>query len=156
MALPVPLELAVEELETLEPGMVAYVHRKTGELITLTEEMQDAAEREDDDAEDIDDWWSDTLPPEKLREIVDSEDWVALPDAFTIHEWEIMRAFTETLEDERRSEELQGALQGRGAFRRFKDALNRYGLQESWDTFRRKAFEKIAREALESAGIPYA
>jgi hypothetical protein len=155
MALPVSLDLVVDELESLSPGMLAYVHRQTGELITLTEEMQELAEREDPDDDDVDDWWGDDLPVDKLREIVDSGDWMALPDPFAIHEWEIMRAFADTVADERRSEELHGALRGRGAFRRFKDVLSRYGLQEPWLTFKRKAIEQIARDALEGAGIPF-
>ena len=155
MALPVPLELVVEELETLQAGMLAYVHRKTGELVTLTEEMQDLADEDDDTLSDVD-TWGEVLPPEKLREILDSADWVALPDPFKIHEWEIMRTFADTIEDPRRSEELQVALRGQGAFRRFKDILTRYQLLDGWYDYKRRAIEKIAREALEEIGIPYA
>jgi len=153
MPLPVPIELVVDELEMLEQGMLTYVHRKTGELVTFTEEMLDLAHREDDEV--FEDEWGEEHSPDQLREILDSADWVALPDAFAIHEWEIMRAFAGTLEDTRRSEELQGALQGKGAFRAFKDIVNRYGLQDPWLDYKRQAFEKIARDALDEAGIPH-
>jgi hypothetical protein len=153
MPLPVPIELVVDELEMLQQGMLTYVHRQTGELVTLTEEMLDLAHREDDEI--FDDEVVEEYSPDNLREILDSADWVALPDAFAIHEWEIMRAFADTVEDTRRSEELHGALRGKGAFRAFKDLVNRYGLQDPWLTYKRQAFEKIARDALDEAGIPH-
>jgi hypothetical protein len=153
MPIPVPLELVVAELEMLEQGMLTYVNRHTGELLTFTEEMLDLAHQEDDDEILAEEWAEDS--PDQLREILDSADWVALPDSFAIHEWEIMRAFADTVEDTRRSEDLQGALRGKGAFRAFKDTVNRYNLQDSWYTFKRQAFEKIAREALDEAGIPH-
>lgn len=153
MPLPVPIELVVDELEMLEQGMLTYVHRQTGELVTLTEEMLDLAHREDGDV--FEDEWGEEHSLEQLRQILDSDDWVALPDTFAIHEWEIMRDFADTVEDTRRSEELHGALRGKGAFRYFKDTLNRYGLQDAWLTYKRQAFEKIARDALDEAGIPH-
>jgi len=153
MPLPVPIELVVDELEMLEQGMLTYVHRQTGELVTLTEEMLDLAHRED--GEVFEDEWGEEHSLEQLRQILDSADWVALPDTFAIHEWEIMRDFADTVEDTRRSEELHTALRGKGAFRTFKDTLNRYGLQDAWLTYKRQAFEKIARDALDEAGIPH-
>ena len=155
MPLPVPIELVVDELEMLQQGMLTYVHRRTGELVTFTEEMLDLADSEDDEIYDDDLGLGEEFSPDKIREVVGSEDWVALPDSFEIHEWEIMRAFSDTVEDPRRSEELQNALRGKGAFRYFKDVVSRYGLQDAWFSFKRQAFEKIAREALDEAGIPH-
>src|SRR3954452_18020602 len=103
MPLPVPLELVVAELEMLEQGMLTYVNRHTGELLTFTEEMLDLAHQDDDDDEILAEEWAEDSP-DQLREILDSADWVALPDSFAIHEWEIMRAFADTVEDPRRSE----------------------------------------------------
>jgi hypothetical protein len=47
------------------------------------------------------------------------------------------------------------AIQGRGAFRYFKDMVDRYGLRDEWFEFKERALKEIAREALEEAGIPF-
>ena len=133
MPLPVSLKEVVGELDALSQGMIAYCNRKTGKVTSLTEEML-----------------------AELRSIVSSEDWVALPDSFEIHEWEILRRFVESVGDDRLREELLRAIQGAGAFRRFKEAARRHGIEESWYDFKRSALERIAREALDAAGIPYA
>ena len=44
------------------------------------------------------------------------------------------------------NELLHVALEGRGAFRRFKDTLHRVGLTNEWYAFKRKAYIEIARE----------
>lgn len=41
---------------------------------------------------------------------------------------------------------LYRAIDGRGAFRRFKNQLYRFGLEKEWYQFRDKYFEQIARE----------
>ena len=38
----------------------------------------------------------------------------------------------------------------------FKDTVRRLGIEEAWFAFREAAFEDIARDWLESHGIPYA
>ena len=41
---------------------------------------------------------------------------------------------------------LYRAIDGRGAFRRFKNQLYQFGLEKEWYQFRDKYFEQIARE----------
>ena len=53
------------------------------------------------------------------------------------------------------SDELQAAVHGRGAFRRFKDAVHRLGIADEWYRFREVALEEIAIEFLEAHGIAY-
>ncbi len=131
-------------------GMKAYIHRETGEVLSLTQTELAIAEGEEDDdlglgEEDL----------AKLREVVETDRWLALPDQFEIHEWEIMRSFADTVEDERVHQEILRALGGGGAFRRFNDAVAGHGLRERWFEFRKKALMEIARDALDAAGIPY-
>lgn len=149
MALPVSLRDVVNELDVLSQGMIVYCNRRTGEVTSLTPEMLEAAEEEDDLSEFDDDMLT------ELRGIVNSEDWVALPDAFEIYEWEILRDFVNEVVNDRLREELQRAIHGSGAFRRFKEIARRHGIEDSWFGFKRGALEKIAREALDAAGIPY-
>jgi hypothetical protein len=52
-------------------------------------------------------------------------------------------------------EELLAAIQGRGAFGRFKDVLHRRGLLEEWYRYRREQLTAAAKKWLEAEGIPY-
>lgn len=133
-------------------GMKAYIHRETGEVLSLTRTELAIAEGEEDDdlglglsEEDL----------AKLREVVETDRWLSLPDQFEIHEWEIMRSFAYTVEDKGVHQEILRALGGGGAFRRFKDAVADHGLRERWFEFRKKALMEIARGALDAAGILY-
>ena len=148
MALPVSLEQVADELEILIEGATVYVHRKTGEILGVMA----------DDFTSPEEWGEEMGADEemlaKLREIPDSDDWVALPDQYAIHEWQIMEDFARTVQRESLREELLGAIHRRGAFRQFKDAVQRHGLQDDWFQYKRNALIEIARAALEEAGIP--
>jgi aminoglycoside 6'-N-acetyltransferase I len=66
-----------------------------------------------------------------------------------------MEDFADTVSDLRKNELLYVALEGRGAFRRFKDTLHRVGLSDEWYTFKHKAYVGIAREWCRENGIEY-
>jgi hypothetical protein len=78
-----------------------------------------------------------------------------LPSKFDINEWEIMRDFAHSQSDERLAERLLRAIQGKGAFRYFKDVLLDEGIRDAWFAFRDKAMEEIAEMFLTDAKIPY-
>ena len=149
MGIPVLLKQVAEELEALPDGWTAYIHRETGELYSFSDEEAAQAEGEDERA----DWEMESVA--KAREVLDSEAWVALPSKFEINEWEIMRNFAQSQTDREAAENLLRAIQGRGAFRYFKDVVNQHGLRDEWFEFKKGALEEIAREALEEAGIPF-
>jgi hypothetical protein len=52
-------------------------------------------------------------------------------------------------------DELLTAIHGRGAFRAFKDAVHRHGLQESWCRYRASAVAHIAMAWLDEHDIAY-
>jgi hypothetical protein len=130
----------------------AYINRRTGELITLTHEELALAE-DPAAAEEAPQWQQELLP--KAREVLESEDFLPLSSKFEIHEWSIMERFADSRPDATENEELLTALHGRGAFRRFKDTLQRLGIAEEWYRFREAAFEEIAIEYLEANEITY-
>jgi hypothetical protein len=106
-----------------------------------------------DEAEDAPQWQKDLLP--KAQEVLGSEDFIPLPSKFEIHEWSIMERFAQSLTDVAASDELDAAIHGRGAFRRFKDAVHSLGIEDEWYRFRESALEEIAIEFLEEHGIAY-
>lgn len=149
----VSLRQVAEELESLFEGFTAYLHRRTGELVTIADDEMRAAEEDEDD-----DWtpdWEKEIR-EKARQILSDGDFLRLPDKFEIHEYQIMRRFCDSLADAELSEELHSLLHGAaGAFRRFKDAVYRYGMTDDWYRYRAGVIEEIARDWLEENGIPF-
>jgi Uncharacterised protein family (UPF0158) len=152
MAVIVSLRDVIEQMDQWSDEATAYINRKTGELITLTHEELALAE-DPEAAEDAQQWQKDLLP--KTQEVLGSEDFIPLPSKFEIHEWSIMERFAQSVTDAAASDALDAAIHGRGAFRRFKDAVHRLGITDEWYRFREAALEEIAIEFLEEHGIAY-
>ena len=150
--LPVSLKAVANELDTVSDEMTIYIHRETGELYTLTQEDVNYAEDDWDEAE-APDWQKEAIA--KANEILESDAWLSLPGKFDINEWEIMRDFAQSQSDERVSGRLLRAVQGKGAFRYFKDVVWDEGIRDAWFAFREPAFEEIAEEFLTDAKIPF-
>ncbi|HKW32801.1 MAG TPA: hypothetical protein VJN92_07335, partial [Candidatus Acidoferrum sp.] len=77
------------------------------------------------------------------------------PDRFDIHEWSIMDEFSRAQDSERIRQELADAIHGAGAFRTFRSAIRRLGLEKSWYQFREEAVAEIARNWLEEHQLSY-
>ena len=88
---PVSLRAVFDEMDIMSDSMTAYINNKTGELFTVGEEEANIVERGREDDEYIAGWQKEILP--KVREVLESEDFVALPDKFEIHEYSIMERF---------------------------------------------------------------
>jgi hypothetical protein len=83
------------------------------------------------------------------------KDWVAAPSQYDIHEFRIMVDFVKTVSDSHKNELLSVALNGAGAFRKFKDTLARVNLTEEWRAFKRKTYVRIARGWCKENEIEY-
>ena len=74
------------------------------------------------------------------------EDYIPLPGQYDINEYRIMEEFVYELPAGKNQDVLARAIQGRGAFRRFKDKLYDLNLEKQWYQYRDEAYEKIARQ----------
>jgi hypothetical protein len=100
----------VAEMDLPSDDWTAYLNRRTGELVTVTDEEQRIAEA-DQEPDDLPDWQMETLP--KVREVLETEDFLPLPSKFEIHEYWIMERFCLGVEDvEARGELLQANREG--------------------------------------------
>jgi len=69
-------------------------------------------------------------------------------------DYDDMESFVYTVTDPRLANELEYAIQGRGAFRRFKDIVARHPqVRHAWYTFKDTQIKKRVRECLEVYGI---
>lgn len=152
MSVIVSLRDVVGEMEALSDEHTAYINRKTGELFTVSDEERSLVEDEEL-PDNLPDWQREILP--KIREVLNSEDFIPLPSKFEIHEWSIMEDFCRSLQDPDQKARLLDAIHGSGAFRRFKDMIHRMGIADEWNRFRTAALEEIAIHFLESNDIPF-
>lgn len=151
MATVISLREVIEAMEAANEECASYLDPETGEIITVTEEERELVEEES--LEDVPEWQREMLP--KIRAALESDRFLELPDRFDIHEWSIMDEFSRAQGNERIRQELADAIHGAGAFRIFRSAIRRLGLEKSWHQFRDEAVAEIARNWLEEHKLPY-
>jgi hypothetical protein len=151
MPTPVSLRGVVDEMELLGEGSHVFLNRRTGELVGGTDEL--LAKAEDDEADELLDWEVEIV--QRLREILESPDWLELPRRDSREDYRVMERFCQERCQGRVQEELLSAIQGRGAFGRFKDVVHRGGVEEAWYAFRHEALTEEARSWLEAQGIAF-
>src|SRR6266446_758496 len=149
----VKLDDVIDALDTAGEDHSHYLDKRTGEIVLITNEEMDAAE-EDELISEYPEWQRESIL--KAREILRSEDFVALPDQFDIHEYKIMEDFCLEIQNRSVGETLLRLIKGSGAFRRFKNAIPSMGVEKDWYQFRRAELEKLAIEWLEQEGLAYA
>lgn len=92
--------------------------------------------------------------PDLIEEIEENfEEYITLPGKYEIDEYSMMEEFIDSLPEGRKQDELYDVIQGRGAFRRFKDEVYELGLEQKWYKYRDDAYEKLALEWCEENGI---
>lgn len=82
-------------------------------------------------------------------------DAVVLPDRQELNDYGVMEAFIASLPDGEAKEWLGNAVRGRGAFRRFRGACERFHLLDDWYGFEEDARREQAMEWCERNGIAY-
>ena len=152
MAPTVSLHDVVNEMDVMSEEYTAYINRKTGELVTLSEEDILLAEG-DEDADELAEGEQDLLP--RIREVIESDDYVELPSKFEIHDWSLMERFCHTVKNTAVQDTLLNVIHGSGAFRYFKDTIHRLDIADDWYRYRQQALEQIAADFLESQNIPF-
>jgi hypothetical protein len=145
---PISLKKVADELEMIGDDVAVYISTKTGNMVLVTEDLEMML-----DDEDPPDWAQDIIP--EVREALNSDEFIPLPDAFEIHEYAIMKNFCYAVHDEDLRNELLDLIRGSGAFRRFKNFADHKGIVKDWYGYRDSALQEIARRFLEEANIPF-
>ncbi|MGO9137866.1 MAG: UPF0158 family protein [Syntrophales bacterium] len=148
----VSIKDVVNEIDVLSDEHSAFLNRHTGELVTLSNEEISAAE-EDDNIDEYPEWQRDMII--KAKEVINSDDYLPLPSKFEIHEYHIIEEFCHSVVDDKIRGDLLRKIRGRGAFSRFKNAIQMNGIEEEWYRFRQEELEKIAIDWLEANQISY-
>src|SRR5699024_2580193 len=102
MSLPVSVQQVINDMDSQNGMIDGYVSRETGEVICITEEqewnLKKIEDQKFDEAiADLPGWQQKILP--KVKEVLESEDFISLPSPYEIHEYAIMKDFCHTVED---------------------------------------------------------
>ena len=133
----VKLRDIVEAMEMANESARSFLDLQTGEIETLFDDPLDDEEQEE------------------ISERLDEHGLVRLPKQYDIHEYHIMEEFIEQLQNPMIQERLADAINGRGAFQRFKRGIRQYKAEQDWYDFRDAAFLEIAREWCEENNLEY-
>ena len=152
MTIQVKLQDILEGMDFQSDEQSSFLNLTTGEVVSITDEELRAAEN-DAPLEDFPDWQHDAI--RMAKDIIETDSYLQLPDRFEIHEYSIMERFCLSVDDEDMRDDLCDAIRGRGAFRRFKDRMQLYGMAEEWYRYRDAALREIAMAWCEEHGIPY-
>ncbi len=145
---PVSLTKVTDELEMMSDGITVYISTKTGHMVVVTDDLESML---DDD--DPPEWALDVIL--EVKEALNSDEFIQLPDAWEINDYDIMKDFCYAVQDEALRNEMFDLIRGSGAFRRFKGFVHHKGIEKDWYAFRDSAIRQIAREFLEARNIPF-
>jgi hypothetical protein len=153
MVIRIKLNDIIEGLEFESDERNSFLDKKTGEVVSISDEEMQAAE-DDEPIEDFPDWQQDFV--RIAKEIVDETgNYIALPTKFDIDEYSIMEKFCLSLNNAEMRDTLYSLIKGSGAFRRFKDAVQDYGIADDWYKYRNDALKEIAIEWCQENGIEF-
>ena len=136
-ALKMDLEDLCLAMENSSYDLDYYLDLETGEVIFISDYMDDAN-------------------LEELKDRIDEnpDRYEPIPKAESSEDYDDMVDFISTVEDEHLVELLEVAIDGKGAFRRFKDVLARYPEEkERWYRFKNERMKERAISWLEDIGI---
>ena len=80
---------------------------------------------------------------------------IILPTQYEINEYQIMVDFIETIDNDKTKEELKRLIQGKGAFRRFKDYCFDLNIIQDWYKYKEQRFKEIAINWCKVNGLQY-
>lgn len=113
-----------------------FLDKKTGEFEYVSEMMMTRAEREE------------------VFERLDEHGFYRLPNSFEIRDYDIMEEFIAGMPEGVRGRMYQ-VIQGRGTFGRFRDMIQKMGIESVWYDFRDSAYKRAAIRWCEENGINY-
>ena len=125
---------------------------EAGQVETVSESLLHEAAKSREEP-DLSDWQKGEW--EVAKRIVSIDGFIPLPTKWDVHEWGIMEEFSRSLESEGIQSEVSRAIHGAGAFRNFKDTVQRLGIESAWFAFRADALRQIALDWCEENQIAW-
>ncbi|WP_058307342.1 UPF0158 family protein [Gracilibacillus massiliensis] len=154
MSAKVKLRDLIDEMEMQSEEFEAFLTKETGKVVLISSGTFLAAEDEDFDRDRLADWELEEV--DTAIDILENDHkYAELPSEYEINEYNMMERFCFSLEDDAIQSALLNAIQGRGAFRRFKDQIITLGVRDEWFEFRDDCYKQIAIDFCERVEIDY-
>lgn len=119
---PVSLSQIMEAIE-MSNDVTLHVYRQSdGQILLLFEE----------------------LDSDLIEMVIDDDDYIPLPSKYEMNEYHVMEKYIEQLADQNIKNILRDAICGKGAFRRFKNLIHHYHIQNDWYQFLTNEYRKVA------------
>lgn len=131
------LDIIVEALEMTDNETEFFFDREKNDTVMLSQYSDDYQQVSDMIDEDEDDRF------------------IRLPSQREINEYGMMEDFVSGVQNDNQRAALEIAISGRGAFRRFKDTVIRFGIEKKWYAFRDREYLRVAREWCEENDVEY-
>jgi len=149
----IQLSSIVEGIEFQGLESHSYLDLRIGEVILIADEEVDAAESGDDISGHAE-WYKEAIA--RAKDFLENQDqYLELPSKYDLHEYRIMENFVYTIPVEEQKEEMLNLIQGKGAFSRFKQGIERFLLKEKWYKYRDSEITKFAEIWCQEHNIQY-
>jgi hypothetical protein len=156
--------------DTVRDAFDYFLDRETGDVIILSEDilrrarellaedidddMADFEEVEFDREQDLPEWMEDEIELAVAVFVDESGRYLRIPERSREKAFAAMKEFAEKVESEDLRSQLEEALDGTGAFRRFKDMLDPHpGEKKRWYGFNARAARKEIEDWLTDIGL---
>ncbi len=144
----------VDELSTQNNEYHLYLRKEDGEIVGITDETISQFENLDQiGLDNYQDWEIEEI--KRVEMIMENETYLRFPTSYDIHEYQIMEDFVDQIQSESLRWTLQRAIQGKGAFSRFKQQIYQNGIEEEWFVYKTKTLASISRVWLEDHEIEF-
>lgn len=149
---PAKLSDIIDAIEIIMDESSSYLNMKTGEVVMATDEEMSAVE-EDGPLEEYPEWQRESI--KTAGKILESDDYILLPDKFEVHEYSIMEDFCMSIDDEKIRNIMYNSIKGSGAFRRFKDNIHKYDITDEWYEYKSGALKQKAIDWCKENNVEY-
>src|SRR5689334_18078159 len=151
--LPVDFEELAMAMEDHSGETQYYLDVETGEIYFITPDVLEFAYREDPDLSSLDDWEQE--PARVFLAATEGDPrYERVPQVASYDVYNVMVAFAQSVRDRRLAGMLELALDGKGAFGRFKRVLDDYPRDaERWYAMKQAWFDEQIREWLHDLQI---
>ena len=150
----IKLSKILEALEFTNSENAAYLNIRNGETILLSDSDISAAE-DGRGIEDYPEWQMESIAITKEILIDESKNYIPLPDDFEIDEYDMMQHFIDTISDDNIAQTLSISIKGSGAFRRFKEHLYQFEIQDKWFAYRDNEYKQLAIQWCQDNNVEY-
>ena len=143
----------VNALEIQSDESEAFLHIPTGKIITTFEHDDYLDPDSDDESESELQDWQREIREERLHLDNNRGEYLTLPSKYDINEWSVMEDFVQQLSNAVHREVLTDAIHGKGAFSRFKQKAEQYGILSDWYKFLQAHYVTVAKEWAEANSV---